>query len=579
MISDAKWKAFGLGLAFGGRLSTPIKSGNRRVTTGGANAVPKRIGVKDAITLNVGRVEGVRGKSYRVPVYISNNNVNNNGVGLAGYVALLRFDVTGLAFSSVEVSSEWSGSFLVDKSGVKAGYLKVTGLRTKQQGNLLDNLILFYVTFYVEQDYDSYSSGLPIELIGSPGSGSGSELYIIRPEIYDGYSYITPIGLQSGVISLVPLPKTRYPPLELPAPDNVLVVGSDEGQEETQGSSNFNFTLKATLSDIPGLGSGKANIIISIVVNGLKVASEEFPISVGVNNLSGRMKLKLPKGASYSDVDVVIELENEDGDTEGEYYLFIPAFGFGFTIETEVPDELVGQVPRKDLAVNFVELLVFRDFATLELTTGFKDFIDNVTINDLLEVFLDTAPEPPPSLETNFEVITVQDVNDAVKLSIVELNNENSTVSIQDIFLLEGVGKSLPNLDNFLDEVGVTDVKVLDFRSPLASTSLDTSSLGDEVSVSFTKVSMLDRYEVLEIRDIHNIESVSASVGVIKLDKFIDGLTLEDVYNGLAPTSLKTISKSTASVGDKYSISMVAVKWLSDVSLCQVTDVFKIEKQ
>ena len=124
-ITTGEWRSFLAGVATGGRLSTPVKSGARRSSSITTISTPRRIGAREAISLHVGRVNGVRGQLVKVPVFISNNNVNENGVGLAGFISSMRFDSHNLAYVGV-LREAWDGSFVVNETGVSRGSI-VTG--------------------------------------------------------------------------------------------------------------------------------------------------------------------------------------------------------------------------------------------------------------------------------------------------------------------------------------------------------------------------------------------------------------------------------------------------------------------
>ena len=124
-ITTGEWRSFLAGVATGGRLSTPVKSGARRSSSITTISTPRRIGAREAISLHVGRVNGVRGQLVKVPVFISNNNVNENGVGLAGFISSMRFDSHNLPFLLALTLQVWSSSCLTGFTKSKCSMIVV----------------------------------------------------------------------------------------------------------------------------------------------------------------------------------------------------------------------------------------------------------------------------------------------------------------------------------------------------------------------------------------------------------------------------------------------------------------------
>ena len=517
-LTDKEWFAYTMALLVGGRISIPTKSGKK---TGGSSYVitePKKLGAKDSISVHCGVVKGVRGGIVKVPIYVSNNNILENGVGLAGFLVDLRFDPTLLVYQGVE-QGLWEGSLSVDDGKIGQGIFRSSGYRGKEQGNTLDSILLFHMVFKVDESVDWAVRGIPLKLVGSPGSGIGTELLIIRPE-YDGYMYITPTGIYSGEVALGDV---TYPPITgyLPGGDGVLVGGGN--------SSTFvDFSLDGLeVIGVGGLGSGVIGGQLVVYVGGKAVGSYPLEFVVGEkNSFKGRLKLILPPGVSYEDIEFRLELEPED---DVPYYIFIPAFGFDVRIVTEVDDSDLKDVTAPPIILKLVEMVVIQDIFASETYTSTRDVISSFGVTDVLEVLLDKVKPNPDNKEvdnivnmlviedivsidsngvkdsSNVEDIGLESVVNSLRLGYVNYDRNIGEYTVNDLILVEQ--KSLPTegLDTLLEELGYEDMVVIDTRDSSDNGIASGVGLADEFSIGMhgakeeyveSLVSSIDIYQI-----------------------------------------------------------------------------------
>lgn len=317
-------------------------------------------GKGDYLTLSIGKVETTRGATVSLPLYISNNSVDNRGY--CGYQAKIKFNPEYLTYNGITPTSSWSGSF---NSQEKDGILLVQGIADTIS---YADIVLANISFTVKPDAIAKQT---IYLQGPSGQGSATDLLTrIDGELY----YIMPLTLENGELVIEgeeepPKDDAANPPIPpLGSPDDAL------GEE-------FDFTYDFTLGLFPidpgdggGGSGGGATAIIGITTGSGAYVEVEIPLEEGEHHYSGKVPVRLP---GLDKGPIKIEITVKPNDEDDLYYWFIKA-GALWGFETEIPREDTGEA----LPIEEPKLYAF----------------DNFILFDKFAVYIDeTPPVPAPS--------------------------------------------------------------------------------------------------------------------------------------------------------------------------------------
>lgn len=395
---------------------------------------------KPYLTLAVGEIQGVRGSYVDVPVYIENNRVDNRGV--AGFQLSLAYDSTKLDFVSITQSSAWTGTLISDTS--TTGTILAQGF--KSVADKVDCAIC-NLRFLVKADVSESTAEIALSLQGSPGTGSGSELFtLITEELY----YITPITLTSGKVLL----ESKQPaPIasEITAVEGTTTIGS--------GSSSVDFSFDATVGVPAGITpSGGISAYVNVYLNGTRIGTQKVSLEQGTKKYSGNVMLSLPSLETGS-ITYEIVVEPDNAEDEGFYYVFIKA-GALFILQTEVKREEVNALPPLDTKRKPYDKWYIYDAVILTIISGgshepidllitdtwvvgdnaliytyiqkMYSIVDTMTLQDILDfVHYNPNPTHQPINEKITELLTLLDLID-IELHKATTKKDADTVSVSD---------------------------------------------------------------------------------------------------------------------------------------------------
>ncbi len=335
------------------------------------------------LTLSLGNVETTRGATVQIPLYISNNRVDNRG--FCGFQAKIQYNPSNLTLNSITRAEQLPSSFTFEyQHDTSTGIVLVQGVNSDI---VYEDMVVGVLEFTVGQYAPAQNT---VTLCGPSGTGQGSDLLTrINEELY----YIMPLTLENGKIS-VDLPEEPKPPKEQIPP-----IG---GPEDLFGpNTDFNYEFELDLGYIGNLGGGLgggggggggggsgsgggASMIVTITFGDGSKIEVEIPLQEGNNKYKGKIPLKLPglkKGPIK--VDYYVKPNNPDD----MYYYFIKA-GALWGFETEVPREEAGQIP--------IKIPVLYKFDSFILRSGFKVYLDEKS----------TEPDTPtpPTLLTDLNI-------------------------------------------------------------------------------------------------------------------------------------------------------------------------------
>lgn len=325
-------------------------------------------GKGDYLTLSIGKVETTRGATVSLPLYISNNSVDNRGY--CGYQAKIKYNPDYLTYNGITPTSSWSGSF---NSQEKDGIILVQGV---SDAISYADVILAYISFTVKQEAPGKQT---IYLQGPSGQGSATDLLTrIDGELY----YIMPLTLENGEVVIE---GEEEPSQDPPNPSNPPIPPL--GDSETVLGPEFDFSYDFDAGVFPvGGASGGATIVITITTGSGERVEIEIPAVEGEHHYSGKVPIRLP---GFDKGPIQIEVEVKPNDEDDLYYWFIKA-GALWGFETEIPREDTGD----QISILVPKLTLFDSFI---LRDGYMIFSDEV------------PPIPAPSEVNISDILTFID--------------------------------------------------------------------------------------------------------------------------------------------------------------------------
>lgn len=318
----------------------------------------------DYLTLSIGKVEAERGQTVSLPIYISNNSVDNRG--FCGFQLKIKYNPTYLSFQSLTPSSLWTSSFeyLHD---AKSGIVQVRGNRDVLG---YEDMVVGYMSFKV---LETAPASQTVSFQGASGTEDGTNLLtLIGGEPY----YIMPLNRENGEIKL----KSESSGGDTSSKDKVYTepIGSNNDVFGTNTDFTYDFVLN--LGHIGGSGSGGgANIVFGITIGGVRY-EVEIPLQEGEHRYTGKIPLRLP---SITTGPVVIDYYVKPNDENDLYYWFIKA-GALWGFESTVPREEVGEMP-----------IIERQ----------KTVIERLSIFDNCLVYTESGEQPPTPIIEPYVVI------------------------------------------------------------------------------------------------------------------------------------------------------------------------------
>ena len=304
----------------------------------------------DYLTLSIGKVDAERGQTVSLPIYISNNSVDNRG--FCGFQLKIKYNQNYLQFNSITPSSLWTSSFeyLQDAQN---GILQVRGNRDVLG---YEDMVIGYISFKV---LDTAPASQTVSFQGASGTEEGTNLLtLINGEPY----YIMPLNRENGEIFI----KSETSGGDSSSKDKVYSepIGSNNDIFGTNTDFTYDFTLG--LGHIGGSGSGGgANLVFGITIGGVRY-EVEIPLQEGEHRYTGKIPLRLP---SITTGPVVIDYYVKPNDENDLYYWFIKA-GALWGFESTVPREEVNQIPVIEMKKTVIERLSIFDNCLVYTESG-----------------------------------------------------------------------------------------------------------------------------------------------------------------------------------------------------------------
>ena len=318
----------------------------------------------DYLTLSIGKVDAERGQTVSLPIYISNNSVDNRG--FCGFQLKIKYNQNYLQFNSITPSSLWTSSFeyLHDAT---LGIVQVRGNRDVLG---YEDMVVGHISFKV---LDRAPASQTVSFQGASGTEDGTNLLtLIGGEPY----YIMPLNRENGEILI----KSETSGGDTSSSDKVYTepIGSNNDIFGTNTDFTYDFTLG--LGHIGGSGSGGgANIVFGITIGGVRY-EVEIPLQEGEHRYTGKIPLRLP---SITTGPVIIDYYVKPNDEDDLYYWFIKA-GALWGFESTVPREEVNQIP-----------IIERQ----------KTVIERLSIFDNCLVYTESGEQPPKPIIEPYVVI------------------------------------------------------------------------------------------------------------------------------------------------------------------------------
>lgn len=347
----------------------------------------------DYLTLSVGKVESERGSTVSLPLYVSNNTVDNRG--FCGFQAKIKYNQNYLTLNTITQSTQLPTTYsFTYQHDATSGIVLIQGLDNKLS---FEDMILCNLAFSIKENAPADNV---ITLSGPSGTGQGSDLLtLINGENY----YIMPLTLENGLIKLEGVVEENKVYVE-PMGDSSNSYGID-----TDFSYDFDLDLNF-VGNGSGTGGNGADFIIKITFGDGTSQEISIPLKDGSNHYSGKVPLKLP---TISKGPVLIEYYVKPKDEDDCYYWFIKA-GALWGFETTIPREEVNQMPIIEPIKKIIDYFEFFDFATITKSG---------------------SPEPPPIPSPTYqEIAELLDFFDVAEIEkfIEKLSEDTDSFSFSD---------------------------------------------------------------------------------------------------------------------------------------------------
>ena len=384
----------------------------------------------DYLTLSVGKVESERGLTVNLPLYVSNNTVDNRG--FCGFQAKIKYNPNYLTLNTITQSTQLptTYSFTYQHDAIN-GIVLIQGLDSKLS---FEDIILCYLEFNIKETAPADNV---ITLSGPSGTGQGSDLLtLINGETY----YIMPLTLEHGLIRLEGIVEENKVYLD-PVGDSSNSYGID-----TDFSYDFDLDLNF-VGNGSGTGGNGADFIIKITFGDGTSQEISIPLKEGSHHYSGKVPLKLP---TISKGPVLIEYYVKPKDEDDCYYWFIKA-GALWGFETTIPREEVNQMPIIEPKKRIYDLMRLVDYVCIRAggeplpptpslpyqsvkdlfklvdyvkTGAFDELLslgqDLMVIGDFIRTRTDTPPKPPAPALTSQDIIEMLNLIDYVEKGLFE---------------------------------------------------------------------------------------------------------------------------------------------------------------
>lgn len=316
-------------------------------------------GKGDYLALSIGKVETTRGATVSLPLYISNNSVDNRGY--CGYQAKIKYNPYYLTYNGITPTSSWSGSF---NSQEKDGIILVQGVSDTVS---YADIVLANISFTVKPDAIAKQT---IYLQGPSGQGSATDILTrIDGELY----YIMPLTLENGEIVIE---GEEEPSQDPPNPSNPPIPPLGDSDTVLGPEFDFSYDFDAGVFPVGG-ASGGATIVITITTGSGERVEIEIPAVEGENHYSGKVPVRLP---GFDKGPIHIEVEVRPNEDDELYYWFIKA-GALWGFETEIPRDETGEA----IPIEEPKLYAF----------------DNFILFDKFAVYIDEVPPIPAPSDVN----------------------------------------------------------------------------------------------------------------------------------------------------------------------------------
>lgn len=329
------------------------------------------IAYKDMISITVPTKYVSQGDSVTLPVILSRQAKEK--FGTKQFQLVLGYNSSYLTCTKVESSEPWVENFAYD---IQAGQVIVQGGRPTPHK---DDTTLCYLTFKVA---DHASGTLPLKIVGSPGTGLGTELLVVKEdnELY----YITPVNYENGALVLDEEPVENT------------VIGSNSTTMEGSsyvgnGGSYIDYNFSASFDVADGVTlSGGVHTIINIYLNGNLIGTSKVPLQQGNHNYSGSIELDKLEPMREGEITVETKIECENPEDAGFVYVYLKA-GALFSLVTKVTDEEVREgVPPERIKRNLKDYFKIIDFVDFTRVSSSVDPV-NLIIEDTLGIITDST--------------------------------------------------------------------------------------------------------------------------------------------------------------------------------------------
>lgn len=319
----------------------------------------------DYLSLSIGKAVALAGDQVDLPLYISNNSVDNRG--FCGFQAKIKYDPNNLTLNTILNSSLWTSTFNYQHDA-GSGIVLIQGLRDNVG---YEDIVVGWLNFTVKSNAPNSNV---IYLQGPSGTGQGSDIITkINGEFY----YIMPLNLENGEIKLDGETKESEPVYVGP-----MGSSSDSFGEEV----DFTYEFDCDLTWVEGSGSGAgASMWVTIRFGDGTSTQVEIPLQDGSHHYKGKIPIKLP---SIKPGPVVIEYEVKPNDEDDIYYWFIKV-GALWGFETTIPRDEVGELPILEPHVDIFEWLRFYSYFIITKEAPPSPGQSDISISEFFNLFSD----------------------------------------------------------------------------------------------------------------------------------------------------------------------------------------------
>ena len=326
----------------------------------------------DYLSLSIGKAVALAGDQVDLPLYISNNSVDNRG--FCGFQAKIKYDPNNLTLNTISNSSLWTSTFNYQHDA-GSGIVLIQGLRDSVG---YEDMVVGWLNFTVKADAPNTNT---IYLQGPSGTGQGSDIITkINGEFY----YIMPLNLENGEIKLDGEIKESEPVYVGP-------VGSSSNSYGEEVDFTYEFDCDLTWVEGSGSGSG-ASMWVTITFGDGSTAQVEIPLQDGSHHYKGKIPIKLP---SIKPGPVVIEYEVKPNDEDDIYYWFIKV-GALWGFETTIPRDEVGELPILEPHIDCFDYFVLYDGVEIESIApgpGPTPALSDVEVDEIMQLLDDFTVE------------------------------------------------------------------------------------------------------------------------------------------------------------------------------------------